>query len=259
MAKGFKHGASSSTSLNFKVVGGTTEPASPKENTIWVNTDTPITDWYFSATQPENMEEGDVWFPVGTSSPVAFDALKKQNIMVYPQLAQQYVGGTLVNKVAKTYQGGEWVDLWDGTALFSNGNQWEAVTGGWVNAPQINASYANIIPIKVGDSIELDVNSTSGYRQCVAITKNKIDTTGYTAVEVNVSSFANSSGHIFNLYILKACSANSWSIVAEKEITSRGKSLISITTSGKYYIAIGFITTEGAGGLAKITEVRLAK
>lgn len=34
--------------LNFEVVGGTEEPSNPKENTIWVNTDTPITKYYFS-------------------------------------------------------------------------------------------------------------------------------------------------------------------------------------------------------------------
>lgn len=38
--------------LNFKVVGGTTQPSSPKENTIWVNTDTPITSWDFSSEAP---------------------------------------------------------------------------------------------------------------------------------------------------------------------------------------------------------------
>lgn len=36
--------------LNFEVVGGTTQPANPKENTIWINTDVEITRWYFSAT-----------------------------------------------------------------------------------------------------------------------------------------------------------------------------------------------------------------
>ena len=38
--------------LNFKVVGGTTAPSDPKENTIWVNTDTAIHAWDFSATEP---------------------------------------------------------------------------------------------------------------------------------------------------------------------------------------------------------------
>lgn len=38
--------------LNFKVVGGTTQPSKPKENTIWVNTAEEITSWMFAAENP---------------------------------------------------------------------------------------------------------------------------------------------------------------------------------------------------------------
>lgn len=38
--------------LNFRVAGGTTQPTSPSENTIWVNTDTEISEWTFSAEDP---------------------------------------------------------------------------------------------------------------------------------------------------------------------------------------------------------------
>ena len=69
-----------------------------------------INNYYFSATQPENMAEYDVWFPVGTSSPVAFSVTKKNPIMVYPLSAQQYIGGALVEKTTKSYLGGEWCD-----------------------------------------------------------------------------------------------------------------------------------------------------
>lgn len=44
------------TSLNYSVVGGTTEPTSPKENMIWVNTETEITSHVFSATEPVSVE-----------------------------------------------------------------------------------------------------------------------------------------------------------------------------------------------------------
>ena len=40
------------TSLNFKVVGGTSAPSNPKENTIWVNTDKEITSWHFGTEEP---------------------------------------------------------------------------------------------------------------------------------------------------------------------------------------------------------------
>lgn len=52
MGKGFKSGVSTGAPLNFKVVGGTTAPANPKENTIWVNTDTDINGYIFSGEDP---------------------------------------------------------------------------------------------------------------------------------------------------------------------------------------------------------------
>ena len=104
--------------LNFKVVGGTSQPANPKENTIWINTSTPITDWVFSATQPTSAS-GKVWIHIGTSSVVEFNALKKNGIQVYPLSAKQYVDRAWKNVTAKSYQGGKWVD-WI-TYLFKSG------------------------------------------------------------------------------------------------------------------------------------------
>lgn len=101
-------GTGGSGGLNFKVVGGTTTPSNPKENTIWVNTDVTITSWIFSATEPETPVEGMVWISTGTSSLVEFDALKKNGIILYPLAASQYVGGAWVSLAAQSYQGGAW-------------------------------------------------------------------------------------------------------------------------------------------------------
>lgn len=102
-------GGGGGAALNFKVVGNP-QPTSPSENTIWLNTDVPIASWYFQAEQPENMAEGDVWFHVGTPSIVEFNALKKNGIQVYPLYAKQMVSGELVDKTAKIYQGGAWIE-----------------------------------------------------------------------------------------------------------------------------------------------------
>lgn len=96
--------------LNFKVVGGTVQPASPSENMIWVNTAADITGWTFSATTPANPVAGMVWFAISNSSSVAFNAVKKNGIWVYPAGCQQYVSGAWVAKTAKTYQSGAWKD-----------------------------------------------------------------------------------------------------------------------------------------------------
>lgn len=97
-------------SLNFKVVGGTSAPAAPAENTIWVNTAADITGWVFSVSAPETPAEGMVWFATGTRSPVAVNVLKKNGIWIYPASCQQYISGSWVSKTAKTYKGGAWKD-----------------------------------------------------------------------------------------------------------------------------------------------------
>lgn len=52
MGQAFLHGNGGASPLNFKVVGGTSAPSNPKENTIWVNTDQKITSWHFGANEP---------------------------------------------------------------------------------------------------------------------------------------------------------------------------------------------------------------
>lgn len=127
---GFINGIDQCSSLNFSVVGGTSQPSDPKENTIWVNTNEEITGWIFSATEPEAPEDGLVWIVTGQASTVAFNALKKNNLQVYPLSAKQRVGNAWVDVLAKSYQGGEWVD-WI-VYLYNKGDECIDLTGGWV-------------------------------------------------------------------------------------------------------------------------------
>lgn len=122
-------GGGGSGGLNFKVICGT-QPSTAKENTIWVDTDR-INNYYFSAEQPENMTDYDVWFPIGTSSTVAFSATKKNHIMVYPLSAKQFISGTLVDKTAESYQGGKW-NSWI-KYLYNYGNSYTNIGGEWVS------------------------------------------------------------------------------------------------------------------------------
>ena len=94
--------------LNLKVVGGTTQPTSPKKNTVWVNTDTAINGYAFSAAQPTNPVAGMVWIKTGAASPVEMNVDKKNTVMVYPISCKQYVSGAWTDKTAKTYLNGQW-------------------------------------------------------------------------------------------------------------------------------------------------------
>lgn len=167
MAKGFKHGAGGVSALNFKVVGGTSQPVNPKENTIWVNTETEISGWAFSATEPGSPVEGMVWIYTGKSSTVEFNALKKNCIQVYPISAKQYISGAWANVTAKSYQGGAWKD-WI-KYLYKMGDECTNLTGGWVSVANLGFSGSGIgvkaptITQKTGYTIVKQTGDNSGY------------------------------------------------------------------------------------------------
>ena len=181
MAKGFKHGAGGANLLNFKVLGGTSAPSNPKENTIWVNTDTEITSWVFAAAEPVTAVEGMVWLSTEKSSPVAFNALKKNGIQVYPMSAKQYVSGAWAGVVAKSYQNGAWVAWWDGN-MYESGNQFETYTGGWTtdgyNAFGYNKVHATF---NTSNIYIYGVNNVGGGG---VGTVNKIDFSGRTKLKM---------------------------------------------------------------------------
>lgn len=125
--------------LNFKVVGGTSQPTNPRENTIWVNTSTTITDWVFSTTQPTSAP-GRVWILTGTFSNAEFNALKKNGIYVYPISAKQYVSGAWVDKPAKSYQHSAWRDWYVEEWIIKNGQTSYAITNsGWKTTQNTNS------------------------------------------------------------------------------------------------------------------------
>lgn len=174
--------------LNFKIIGGTNKPNNERENTIWVNTDMPITEWIFSVEVPNNPVEGMVWFLTGISSQIAFNALKKNSVMVYPLSAKQYISGSWVSVTAKSYQGGKWVD-WTVFA-FNNGDLCEGITGGWEATDRNWYEYGQVMPtMRVEDGLlivesyfDRDSNNFGGTVQ----TKNKIDMTPFSTVVFNV-------------------------------------------------------------------------
>ena len=277
--------------LNFKVVGGTSTPASTKENTIWVNTDTAIPSWHFGVDEPNfyNLKtrtegdahtimaprkvsagdilnfkipkkvlvtreaicircpetgksyyvrngngtaagswsagttvgvllsdtsmpvgsygsgsgtalirawekcyhtEGTLWIQSGASSPVAFNALKKNGITVYPISAKQYVSGAWVDKTAKSYQGGAWVDWITSVYLFSEAN------GALVDLTILKGQNA---AVTIGsNNISLTGNSAKGVLTGSKITFAKVST---LYVEATLSYVGTSSDWIGSLVV----------------------------------------------------------
>lgn len=180
MAKGFKHGAGGA-SLNFKVVRYDTEEqlkaSTPKPNTIGVITETDITGWIFSGTEPAEPVDGLVWFVLSDRSSVEFNALKKYTMMVYPVTARQYVDGALVSVTAMTYQSGEWGYWWNGE-LYTPCNEHTRFTGGWIAEPKgrIASAASTAMPTVSQDEKGMAMSCSSGG---IVRTVDKIDLSEY--------------------------------------------------------------------------------
>ena len=164
---------------NFNVVGSTTAPANPSENTIWVNTNVGIPSWTFSSTQPTAPTEGMVWFVVSTSSVVEFNALKENSIQVYPVRAKQYVSGTWKSVEVKCYQNNKWngISFW----IIGNGANAQSLTGGFVgNSNQ--AVFNSNGTVTFNHAAYTSVDTPYVYSQ------KAFDVSGYTKMTVKVTS-----------------------------------------------------------------------
>lgn len=168
--------------LNFSVVAYETEEllmaGTPNPNTIGVVTATDISSWVFSPEKPAEPSEGMVWFFNGTNSPVEFNALKKNAIQLYPVSAHQYVSGAWVNVVAMSYRDGAWVNLWNGD-LYTPGNEFESITGGWVAEPKgrLASAAGTAMPTVTQDENGMAMQCDSGG---VVRTANKVDLTNFS-------------------------------------------------------------------------------
>lgn len=238
---------STGVELNFDVVPGLTQPGTAAENTIWVKAEK-IGAWYFSATQPEGMVDYDVWFPVGTSSSVEFNALKKGGIQVYPLSAKQMVSGVLKDVTAKSYIGNEWVEWIQ--YLYNNGNTYDAITGGWDSSLSISKFNAYNLTHKNAEfgntSIIFDLTSAGNFTY-IPITSGLIDLSDSKTIYIDYTVKSKCYGAF-----LGVSSSKNIASVNEPDIPAKIKFLdtaspigkatidfdVSGTPTGKYYVVV---------------------
>lgn len=241
MGEGRKKGTGGGgAALNFKVVGNP-QPANPKENTIWLNTDVKITGYSFAAEQPEEMQPGEVWISTGTASPVAFDALKKNTVMVYPISAKQMQNGTLVDVTAKSWQNGQWVEWITTSYLYNSGDSCTDVGGEWI-------SYYNGGSFKLTDEC-IDISSSNHTSGAVIIGKNNtIDVTNINEITlkaeiVNVNNESFVTIGLATTKVSTIAAVNSAPAKTQRSTASDAGKTVEVTVdvsamSGQYYVFI---------------------
>ena len=175
--------ASAGGGLNFEVVGGTTQPTNPKENTIWVNTSAEITNWLFSSIEPTVASNGMVWFSIGTFSYTEFNALKNNGIIIYPLIAKQYNNGSWIEVKDMIYQNGKWVEMVSDFYLYNNG-VFSELAGTIISvAKKVGAADGGEHTLTINAS-NVTVSPHYGYGAWVYF-PNKIDLTNYTTLCFN--------------------------------------------------------------------------
>lgn len=103
-------------SLNFTIVGSSSEPSNPTPNMIWVETETVINGYSFSIEEPMNPSNGSIWVATGTNTLHSFSVIKNNSIIVYPSSVLQYINNNWEVKTAYIYQNSTW-DLFSGSVL----------------------------------------------------------------------------------------------------------------------------------------------
>ena len=236
MAKGFKHGSSSSP-LNFKVVAypgkDALKAATPAENTIGIVTSNKITSWVFSSTAPATPVEGMVWIATGVTSSTSFNVLKKNELRVYPLFARQYTGGIWEEVTAFTYMNNAW-SSWR-MYLFEDGNEHKEITGGWTGG--VNNGTLSVNNLEISRTV------------------NKIDFTNYSTLYVELSE-NNCPGKAWQLISVTENSATTGDAAHETDYAARwiinppdfqivsGLKTIDVTNlTGSYYVKLSAYST----------------
>lgn len=179
-------GGGGSGGVSLEVVGGSAQPSSPKENMIWLNTETPIGAVCFSAGQPLTAANGDVWIAECKPFSTAIDIGGKNTMIFYISKCYQYDSEKFVEIPGQIYKGGVWEGIYD-YRLFVPGDDKAITTGGWITQAMKSTSdsgaSAKDTPIEHTEQyMSVDTSSAGTYGSCVLRTVLPVDLTGFKSL-----------------------------------------------------------------------------
>lgn len=168
-------GSGGGTGAAIKVISASVLPASAKENTICVISDTPVGAVTVGNAEPASPSAGDVWATVGYASNGSFAVTSKPIVTVYPVICKQYIADTWAEKLCYTYKNGAWL-LWE-VYLYDAGDEFIDITGGW--------NIVGTAGSKGTDYINIGTLATSEYANVV--TAGLIDLSPFSTLRVTLN------------------------------------------------------------------------
>ena len=218
------------------VVGGTTQPSSPKENTIWVNTSVTITSWTMQYDQPSNPTQGTVWIMTAAYSNAALNPFSKMNAYFYPISAKIYNSGSWVRCGGSVYTNNTWYPM--RVYFYDSGDECTIITGGWT----AGGTNPNFVFTKGSDSLYLQaaVANNTVYSM---YTINTIDLTNISTLHFKVKYDVNgSSGYCSVNAVNSSPSTSDYNVGTYNTVTMNlGVQTVSVdvsSLSGNYYIRL---------------------
>ncbi len=95
----------------FCITGGPSRPQDPAENTLWVQTETPIPAWHIAYDAPAEPLPGQLWLRLGPVSTIVLNALRENAALLKLDACSQYEEGAWLGRALELYQGGVWLGM----------------------------------------------------------------------------------------------------------------------------------------------------
>lgn len=242
--------------LNLKVVGGTTQPANPRENTVWINTTTAITGYALGPTPPENGTDGLVWLKTADTG-VEINVGRKNAVLLHLADGKLYTGGAWTSMEGWVYVNSAWTQFArEIIVLYKNGVEETELSGGlstFVGSSSVASVKKNATNIVTMASYRSS-NNTSAF----VYPKNKIDFTNLSTVTVN-SDWITSRTEGAALIYLASKIANNQDVTETFAVAKNANTLDVSKISGEYYLCVGCKSygTSGAKVVCTIKEITL--
>lgn len=270
--------SNSGISLNFKVVSGATQPASPKENTIWVKSAIGIPYWVTApskAAPSDGDNKGTVtfWWESATAAevsgttaagfmPIKNNATNPPGYMrLKPINCYQNQNGAKTGwkrMDAYIYKSGTWVQFsktFDGN-LFNYGPVNTDVTGGW------KSDGGGSVTAQSDGSVL--VEPATNHSEGIYHTVNKIDLSGYSKLAMNGCMWEQGGNYRTHICVWSEVAYGDYehglvaslSNVEELNSSTKNYTLDVSGLTGSYYIGVA-VTDHPAYGSITMNTMKL--
>lgn len=261
----------SSGDIKLTVFNGTTAPANPQDNYVWIKTTASLDDLLVCGkTWSPSNRAGRIWLQYEDVASTSYQWLLKKAANVFvsiPLCGCAIANGTTWTKLdAYLYYSGEWHQFSSTQYTIFNAGGATDYSGGW-NAYAYKSQSSGSTPkaptFTLGSTMDISLYGQYEYSMGTVFSEAAIDLTKYSTLVIEIASTqtgVTSSGEYGGFSCgLCASKQNNWTPAATATNVSAGTHTIDISAlSGSYYLSLSLGgVAQGLTGKASITRIYL--